>query len=318
VNLGEPINTRGEEKTPFISKDGTTLYFASDELPGYGGYDLFKSVRGPDGWSPPVNLGRPINSSGDDMFFTESASRDTVYIASNRDGGYGNLDIYMIYTQAPPPPPPEPEPLVLRYTIRNAFTMEPLAASVGINADAEQESDLRAGVDGKVERRITPGKEYAVVATHPGFLNGMETVFYPLDETGLKERQLLLVPFSEEERTIYSFVVEFDFDLFNIRPEERKHLDSAAVLLTQFPHSTVVVSGHTDSMGTDIYNIKLGYNRAKQVSEYVVKYLKEKKVTLKNPMEIRTYGETQPIATNSTDEGRQRNRRVAIAIVRNK
>jgi len=89
------------------------------------------------------------------------------------------------------------------------------------------------------------------------------------------------------------------------------------VLLAQFPNSTVVISGHTDSVGTVIYNIKLGYSRAKEVSRYVHDWLYQKDVRLRNEMEIRTYGEAEPIAPNSTDEGRQRNRRVEIAIVRN-
>ncbi len=129
---------------------------------------------------------------------------------------------------------------------------------------------------------------------------------------------LLMLPREEETRKIFAFTVEFDFNLSNIRPEEERKLDSVVILLTKFPNSTVVFSGHTDSVGTVMYNIKLGYSRAKEVSSYVEDWLFQKGVTLRNPAEHRTYGEAEPVAPNSTEEGRQRNRRVEIAIIRNR
>jgi outer membrane protein OmpA-like peptidoglycan-associated protein len=180
-----------------------------------------------------------------------------------------------------------------------------------------------------VEIPLQINRIYSVTASHSGYLNANENV-----RTGGRENikrtakdegdkmvlmhEIHLVPIEEEQRRIYAFTVEFDFNLFNIRPEEERKLDSAALLLEKFPYSTVVVSGHTDSVGTNTYNIKLGYNRAKEVSDYVRTWLSRKKVHLLNDLEIRTYGEVEPVAPNSTDEGRQRNRRVEIAIVRNK
>ncbi|MBN1448994.1 MAG: OmpA family protein, partial [Bacteroidetes bacterium] len=171
-------------------------------------------------------------------------------------------------------------------------------------------------------------REYTVSASHPGYMNavenfrsgGIEEVRRAATEEAdriVLDHEITLIPITEEERKIYAFTVEFDFDLFDIRPEEERKLDSVAVLLELYPNSTVVISGHTDSVGTDMYNIRLGYNRAKQVSTYVETWLRRKNVRLQNDMEIRTYGETEPIAPNSTEEGRQRNRRVEIALVRN-
>jgi outer membrane protein OmpA-like peptidoglycan-associated protein len=316
VNLGETVNTPGDEKTPFIAEDGVTLYFASNEYPGYGGYDIFKTVRGAKGWSAPVNVGRPINSTEDDLFFVATVSRDTMMVTSNRAGSLGGFDVFEIIREPEPPPPPKAEPLIVQVTVRNAFTLKPLDAIVTFTEAGGEELTHRAGADGMVRQEIAPLREIAVTASHPGFLSAAETFFYPANETGLRERQMLLTPYSEDEKKIYAFTVEFDFDFFNIRPEEEKHLDSAAVLLTQFPNSTVIVSGHTDSLGTDAYNLTLGYNRAREVSEYVARYLLEHQVRLQRPVEVRTYGESQPVASNETEEGRQRNRRVEIAIVR--
>lgn len=318
VNLGEVVNTTGDEKTPAISADGTTLYFASNKHEGYGGYDLFRTERRGSAWSAPVNLGRPVNSDDDDLFYTTTASGDTVLFASDRDGGAGGFDLYAMVRRIAPPPPPPPvvEPLVVRYTVKNAFTLAPVAATITMTGDGGMEKRMDADREGRASSEIEGGREYSVTASARGYISEVESFLYPAGVTGTKDRTLILTPVSEEEKKIYAFVVEFDFNYSNIRPEERVHLDSAAALLTQFPNSTVIASGHTDSVGTLGYNLTLGYNRAKEVGTYVERYLIDKLVKLRRPIETRTYGEEQPIAPNSTEEGRQRNRRVEIAIVR--
>lgn len=94
-NLGTPINTKGTEMAPFIHPDGRTLYFSSDKHVGMGGFDLFMSRRGEDGqWQTPVNLGFPVNTSGDEINFFVAADGKTAFISSVREGGYGGYDIY--------------------------------------------------------------------------------------------------------------------------------------------------------------------------------------------------------------------------------
>ena len=95
LNLGTPINTKGTEMAPFIHPDGQTLYFSSDKHVGMGGFDLFMSRRGEDGqWQEPVNLGFPINTSGDEINFFVAADGKTAFISSQREGGKGGYDIY--------------------------------------------------------------------------------------------------------------------------------------------------------------------------------------------------------------------------------
>jgi len=326
VNLGPLINTSGNEMTPSFSADGQTLYFASDNREGYGGFDLYASRKTASGWGEPSLLPPPYNSTGDDIFLHGGVDVDTSYISSNRAGGSGGYDIYRIIRLPPPPPPPVVLPLVLSVHAENAFTREGIAAEITIS-DADSDEALAEGVR-RVECAITPTGSYSVVASLQGFMSSVLDVRAAPGSTLADEakheqerrvisRVVSLTPVTEEERIIYAFTVEFDFDLFDIRPEEQRRLDSVVVLLSTYPNSTVVISGHTDSVGTEAYNIKLGYNRATEVSRYVSTYLSGKNVVLRNPMDIRTYGETQPIATNSTEEGRQRNRRVEIAIMRN-
>ena len=94
-NLGEPINTIGTEMAPFLHPDGHTLYFSSDKHVGMGGYDLFMSRRGEDGqWQTPVNLGFPINTSGDEINFFVAADGKMAFLSSVREGGSGGYDIY--------------------------------------------------------------------------------------------------------------------------------------------------------------------------------------------------------------------------------
>ena len=343
VNLGAAINTNGNEISPWLSPDGKELYFSSDMHPGRGGFDIYRA-RLPEGrtpasgaWSNPEPLGAPVNSDEDDLFFSGPLASDTVYFASNREGGMGGYDLYMCVRKtsiAPPPPPPPPpppvekeKPLVLRVRAINAYTMEAVDAVLSVTP-ADSDLMLAEGMT-MVELPLTVGSRYNITAMRAGYMNAVEEYYAGGDAAVTRkardegdrmviEHAVVMMPTAEEERKIYSFTVEFDFNLSNIRPEEEKKLDSAAVLLGKFPQSTVVVSGHTDSVGTVSYNIKLGYRRATEVSEYVETWLRRRSVRLVNDMEIRTYGESEPVAPNRTEEGRQRNRRVEIAIVRNR
>lgn len=330
VNLGDVINTSGNEITPYLAPDGEALYFSSDAHPGRGGFDIFVSRRVAGKWSAPEPLGRPFNSDDDDLFFNGTLESNSAFFASNRVGGKGGFDLYRADRRVappPPPPPPKEKPLVLRVRAKNAYTMQDIPAQVSISFYADDR--LLAEGRGSAETRLDLGAVYSVTGELAGFINAVETVRFAGADEATKasrdegsrmviEHDLQLVPVTEDERKIYAFTVEFDFNLFNIRPEEERKLDSVVILLAQFPQSTVVFSGHTDSVGTVSYNIKLGYSRAKEVSAYVEDWLEEKGVKLLNPVEIRTYGEAEPVAPNSTEEGRQRNRRVEIAIVRNR
>lgn len=333
VLMSEIINTSDNEMTPSFSADGGTLYFASDGREGYGGFDLYASEFAAGTWTAPKLLPAPFNSGDDDLFLCGGPGADVSFVSSDRAGSKDGYNIFRIEKQAapaappPPPPPPVKRELVLRVFAENAFTRERIPAMITI-VDASNEKQLAEG-KGFAETALDESKSFSVTASHPGFMSALEEVTvnvldgaaYGAVQEGQKDvvqRVMFLTPITEEERKIFAFTVEFDFDLSDIRPEEERKLDSAAILLELFPQSTVVASGHTDSLGTDAYNIKLGYNRATEVSRYVATYLRGKNVKLRNPMEIRTYGETQPRDTNMTDEGRQRNRRVEIAIIRNR
>ncbi len=316
VNLGPPVNTRGDEKTPFIAPDNTTLYFASNGHPGYGAFDIFQTTFDGDRWTAPKNVGTPINSPRQDLFYTPSLTGDTAYLASNRDDATG-FDIYeIIIRRKVEPPTPQRTTLVVRLIVRNAFTNEPISATIAIEAPDAEPLSLTADVKGIADVEMQPGAAYTITTTHPGFMPSTTGITLPRTASGRREQEILMTPHGEKESTIYSFVVEFDFNLSNIRESERRNLDSVVTLLTRYPECSVMVSGHTDSVGTDEYNQRLGQERAQEVGAYVERYLKSRGVQLRNPLVMRSFGETQHVASNATEEGRQRNRRVVISLQR--
>lgn len=96
-NIGSNVNTRSDEDAPFMGLDNSTLYFSSNDETSMGEFDIFMSVRNEKGvWSKPVNLGYPINSVGDDIYYTHTADGKNAFFTSFRKGGFGDRDIYEV------------------------------------------------------------------------------------------------------------------------------------------------------------------------------------------------------------------------------
>ncbi len=170
-NLGEPVNTRFNERSPFISADGKTLYFSSNGHPGFGNHDLFMTRLLDDGtWSVPVNLGRPINAYGDDVFLTIPASGDKIIYSSQRDNAArGALNLY----EAKLPLEFRPGPVTLvEGIVYDRETLQPIGAEVDVNdlkTDKLVATYHANKVSGKFYITLRTGKEYGVTATAPGY-----------------------------------------------------------------------------------------------------------------------------------------------------
>jgi outer membrane protein OmpA-like peptidoglycan-associated protein len=170
INLGSPVNTAGSERSPFIANDGKTLYFSSNGHPGFGGHDLFMTRKQDDGtWSEPVNLGSPINSSGDDEFLTIPAKGDKVYYASQRDNLKGSLDIYE--TKLPLNMRPYPVTLITG-RVFDKNTKVPLGAKIEVTdlvkdqIEAEYNSNSESG---EFQIPVPIGKNYGITASAPHY-----------------------------------------------------------------------------------------------------------------------------------------------------
>ena len=179
-NIGEPVNTRFSEHSPFISADGKTLYFASNGHPGFGNHDLFMSRMLDDGtWSEPINLGSPINSYGDDAFLTIPARGDKVIYSSQRANARGDLNLY----EAVLPLNFRPGPITLvAGTVYDKKTHQPIGAKIEVNdlkADQVVATYRSNKVTGKFYITLGTGKMYGITAQADGYVHFSDNYLVP-------------------------------------------------------------------------------------------------------------------------------------------
>lgn len=310
-NLGPNINTAFDEQSPFIHADDSTLYFCSDGWPGLGGKDLFVSRLGKDGkWQKPVNLGYPINSSGDENGLTVTADGAYAFFSSNNLNGYGGYDIYTFEL------PANLRPKTVTYvkgTVADAKTLQLLQADVEIIDLQRNEivyNDESDPSDGSFLATLTSGKNYGLNISKSGYLfysaNFSLVGHQPKDPFLIK---VLLQPIEVGNKVILNNIF-FDTNRYDLKPESMAELQKLIDFLNENPAVKIEISGHTDNVGSEQANQVLSENRAKSVYQFLVNHgINAARLVYKG------YGETQPIATNDTDEGRQKNRRTEFKII---
>lgn len=319
VNLGPGINTPFAERTPFLHPDGKTLYFSSDGHYGLGRLDVFKTVRLSEDswtdWSEPINLGKQINTAGDDWGYTVATSGEVAYFAAY--GGYeghGGYDIYSITL------PGQARPEVVA-TIRGKVTDEkdnPLAAAIKWEdlATGENAGELRSNPqDGSYFIVLPLGANYGYYAEKEGY--------YPVSKNVDLTEQTEAVDITEDiimasiseirEKGIAVRInnIFFEFDRYSLKPESFPELDRLAKVLKENPGTRVEIAGHTDDIGSDEYNLELSRKRAQSVATYLISV-----GCSRTGLIPRGYGEQKPIDTNETEEGRALNRRVEFRFVK--
>ena len=316
-SLGKKINLpKYNEITPYLASDGETLYFSSDRPGGLGDNDIWKTRRLDktwQKWSDPVNMGSPINTPDWDAFFTLDAGGEYAYMTTGLNT-YGASDIVRVKLLEKE----KPNPVVLvSGNVYNAKTKKPLSASLVYETlpdGVEAGNAVSNPSDGAFKIVLPYNKNYSIRATADLYFAISENLnLDSLIKAGYKEihKDLYLVPI-EIGQVIRLNNVFFDFDKWDLRPESYIELNRVVKLLTENPAIEIEMSAHTDSRGTDEYNFKLSDNRAKSVMEYIIsKGIGSRRITSHG------YGETKPVATNDTDEGRQLNRRVEFTILKN-
>jgi len=316
-SLGKKINLPDyNEMSPFIAADGVTLYFSSDRPGGIGENDIWMSKRLDDSWtkwSDPVNLGRPINTEGSEAFFTLDAGGEFAYLTSS-DGAFGASDIVRVKLLEKE----KPNPVVLvSGNVYNAKTKEPLTASLiyqTLPDGADAGNGVSSPIDGSFKIVLPYDKNYSIRASADKYFAISENLnLDSLVKAGYKEihKDLYLAPI-EIGQVFRLNNVFFDFDKYNLRPESYVELDRVVKFLNDYPNIEIEMSAHTDNKGADQYNFTLSDNRARSVREYILsKGVAVTRITSQG------YGETKPVATNDTDEGRQLNRRVEFKILKN-
>ena len=316
-SLGKKINfPKYNEMTPYLASDGETLYFSSDRPGGIGDNDIWRAKRLDNSWtkwSDPVNLGSPINTPEWDAFFTMDAGGEYAYMTTGEES-YGASDIVRIKLLERE----KPDPVVLvSGNVYNAKTKQPLSASLVYETlpdGVEAGNGLSNPFDGSFKMVLPYNRNYSIRATADHFFAISENLnLDSLIKEGYKEihKDLYLVPI-EVGQVIRLNNVFFDFDKWDLRPESYIELNRVVKLLTENPKIEIEMSAHTDSRGSDEYNFKLSDNRARSVMEYIISQgINSSRITSHG------YGETKPVATNETDEGRQLNRRDEFTILKN-
>jgi outer membrane protein OmpA-like peptidoglycan-associated protein len=308
MNLGGMINTPFSDHSPFFSQDGKTLYFASKGHPGYGGYDLFKTVSENGKWSVPVNLGRPLNTEGDDVYFTIGGSGEIGYFASDR--GQDQSDLFEIEI----PEDMRPQPTVV---VEGIVTNSKTKALVGgyVMVEDLNTAELIAvsksnSATGKYLVVLPAGRTYSVSANKEGFFFHSERFDVPsTSKFQTIRKDIELKPIEKGAKVVLNNIF-FETGKATLSPQSRVELEKAIDLMKVNPSMKIEVGGHTDNVGDDAFNMKLSHDRAKSVREYLVNA-----GIGGDRIQAKGYGESNPIATNDTDDGRKSNRRTEFIIL---
>ncbi|MEO9484499.1 MAG: OmpA family protein [Ekhidna sp.] len=306
-NLGSIVNTPLSENSPFLAADGKTLYFSSTGHPGMGGADIFYTVFENGKWSTPENLGRPVNSRGNDTNFSISASGNAYMASSRLDED--NYDIFKV--ELPDELKPKPT-IIVQGIVSNSESNEPLSALVlieDLNSGELIATNKSNEETGEYLVVLPAGRDYSVSANAHGFFFYSQSFELPKDAVYAEiANDIPLEPIKKGTKVVLNNIF-FETGKAELKPISYVELNKAVTLMKENKTMVIEVGGHTDSQGADATNLNLSQRRAQSVVEYMVLAGIERERLI-----AKGYGETVPIADNTTKEGRAKNRRTEFVI----
>jgi outer membrane protein OmpA-like peptidoglycan-associated protein len=345
INLGNKINTDGNEVFPFLDKD--TLYFSSDGHIGMGGLDIFRVEKKAHKWQIPQNLKAPMNSGGDDFGFILDLLNPLPekviqqgYFSSNRIGGLGSDDIYKFQQQTPPPPdtliPVDTPKLILAINLEGLVKEKIfneagnpnsglsgyenlMGASVQISSK-DTAFTIGSDVDGTFFVRLDTATDYNLKATKPGYFTQVATISTKgivLNEahpdTTLSIEMIMEKIFTNQEIVLDD--IYYDLDKSFIREDAKPALNELIELLKRNPTLNIQLSSHTDCQGGTGYNEKLSQRRADAAVQYLIQNsINPERLTSKG------YGESLLAVTckcsDCTEDEHQKNRRTTFLVLK--
>jgi len=314
VNVGSTINTPGTEFSPFIHADGTTLYFSSNGLLGMGGLDLFYSKGMDTTWSKPVNMGYPLNTYSNDetLFITVDGTKGYYSRFDGQSVNYSNR-IFLYEFDMPASFKPEKLSTYTQGNIYDKNTKKGLGARVeliDLASGKVTQSVQSDSVTGKYTIVITEGKEYAL------YVNRVNYLFESLNFNYIKPANfnpqtldVYLTPITAGSKVALNNIF-FETNSYVLEEKSKIELKKLITFIQANPKQKIELSGYTDNVGTADANMKLSNMRAKAVYDYLIAQgIKATNITYKG------YGASNPVADNTTEEGRQKNRRLEIKIL---
>lgn len=259
-NLGDAINTPGNEEFPYMLTD-SIMYFSSDGHPGLGGLDIFRATLQPSGGWLVENMGSPINSEGDDFGITfATPSKEAGYFSSNRGDGRGYDHLYSFEL-------PDLKILISGWVLDKDEEPIPNAIIRIVGNDGSNQKAV-ARNDGSFSFPLQRGVRYVMLAGAKGYLNAkQEFTSDNAEEDAEYGIDFILASISKPNIVENIF---YDFDKATLRPESKEALDGLAQMLRDNPNITIEMASHTDRWGSDEYNIKLSERRAKSVVDYLI------------------------------------------------
>ncbi len=339
-NIGPTVNTEYDEESVFMHPDGKTLYFSSKGHNSMGGFDIFKTEYIGGRWTEPENLGYPINTPGDNLFFTITEDGETGYYSAMKEEGHGGSDIYEITFLGPEKPlinTPEQQPIasivkpandlimadeveidvapmtILRGKITDFETGNPVYANIELY-DNEEEillAEFNSNEEtGEYTISLPGGKNYGISVNAEGYLFHSENFNITESEVHREIINDIELKKFEVGSSIILNNIFFDTGESGLTPESHAELGVLYQLMVDNPDARVKVSGHTDNVGGWELNKRLSEDRAKSVVDYLI----DKGID-PDRLEYEGYAYSEPIASNETEEGRQKNRRTEFEII---
>ncbi|TFG41939.1 MAG: tetratricopeptide repeat protein, partial [Bacteroidia bacterium] len=309
-NMGNTVNTPGDEMSPFIHFDGKTLYFSSDGRPGMGGLDIYFSRMLEDStWSEQKNLGYPINTFNDEMGLTIESGGQKAYFSSKRDEKEGkNIYSFKLYEEI------QPDPVAyLKGKVSDKLTGQMLVAEYELVNLSSGKSVFNSQTDGNGNFLVClpSGNNYGLNVSKDGYLFYSENFMLEGQHSVMEPflKKIMLSPFRVGEKMLLANVF-FEVDSWQLKKESVSELNKLSGLLKDNKELKVEIGGYTDATGPDDHNLTLSEKRALSVVDFLVKSgIQSDRLISKG------YGNTSPVGDNITSEGRKLNRRTEVQII---
>jgi OOP family OmpA-OmpF porin len=290
VNMGNVINTPEDDQAPYYNGTTKRLLFSTNGRVGMGGFDFFESDGDFGNWSEPRNMGSPFNSAKDDLYFTPlNKDESEALISSDRESACC-LEIFHLRTQN----------LVIKGRLLDCNALTPLKDATVILADSIQQFKVKTDDNGNYSFKVNSNRYFKLTAEKDKYFSKTLTFNYGqmAQRDTLFSPELCLTPFEIDKPIVLKDVL-YEFNKAELTPDSKEKLDHLYDIMVDNPTIEIELSSHTDSKGTDAYNLDLSDKRARSCVDYLIE-----KGIASNRMTSKGYGESRPIAPNELADGK--------------